>query len=47
MTVNWGYKAATLLLICLGLLWSIMLVNTFDVSAHLVSFLDKLEGLNV
>lgn len=45
--MKWGDKAVTLLLICLGLLWSLMLMNTFDVSAHLVSFLDKLEGLNV
>jgi hypothetical protein len=47
MAMKWDDKAATLLLFCLGLLWPLMLVNTFDASAHLVSFLDKLEGLHV
>lgn len=43
--MSWVYKAATLLLICLVLLWSIILVNTFNAAAHLVSFIDIIEGL--
>lgn len=41
-----GFKIAIIFLVIMILAWCILLINTFDITAHSSWLLDKIEAIN-